>query len=159
MVNTLHWLEHVRYGFDNLKVVISMWKTSVNALVEHKSAKTSNCRSYWMMSQLKLNSNWQKHQMCYKKQSGDVYEQWGRSINSVNGSHTIWMNVSHTKTSERHLEIAWMGHPSASAVLPRPGAIWLSPLRINGPRARRAALQQFRGSWQMAQRMVSHKIK
>ncbi|KAL6264203.1 hypothetical protein P5V15_004285 [Pogonomyrmex californicus] len=31
--------------------------------------------------------------------------------------------VSHSKTSERHLEIAWMGHPSAPAVLPRPGAI------------------------------------
>ena len=33
------------------------------------------------------------------------------------------MNVSQSKTSERHLEIAWMGHPSAPAVFPRPGAI------------------------------------
>lgn len=31
--------------------------------------------------------------------------------------------VSHSKTSERHLEIAWMGHPSAPAVFARPGAI------------------------------------
>ncbi|KAL6254101.1 hypothetical protein P5V15_014721 [Pogonomyrmex californicus] len=30
---------------------------------------------------------------------------------------------SHSKTSERHLEIAWMGHPSAPAVFLRPGAI------------------------------------
>jgi len=29
MVNTLHQLEHVRRGFDNLKVAISMWKTKV----------------------------------------------------------------------------------------------------------------------------------
>jgi Transposase. len=27
--------------------------------------------------------------MCRKKQSADVYEQWGRSITLVNGSHTI----------------------------------------------------------------------
>ncbi|KAL6252042.1 hypothetical protein P5V15_015023 [Pogonomyrmex californicus] len=31
----------------------------------------------------------QKHYMYHKKQSADVYEQWKRSINSVNGSHTI----------------------------------------------------------------------
>jgi hypothetical protein len=34
VVNTLHWLEHVKHGFDNLKMAISMWKT-VRALVDH----------------------------------------------------------------------------------------------------------------------------
>ena len=29
--------------------------------------------------------------MCHKKQSADVYEQWGRSIKLANGSHTISM--------------------------------------------------------------------
>jgi hypothetical protein len=29
--------------------------------------------------------------MCHKKQSADIYEQWGRSIKLVNGSHTISM--------------------------------------------------------------------
>ncbi|GFQ89184.1 hypothetical protein TNCT_359861 [Trichonephila clavata] len=40
--------------------------------------------------------------------------------------------ISHSKTSERHLEIALMRHPSAPALLVRPGTISLSPLRING---------------------------
>jgi Transposase. len=35
VLNTLHWIEHVRHGFDNLKMAISMWKW-VRALVGHK---------------------------------------------------------------------------------------------------------------------------
>jgi hypothetical protein len=29
----------------------------------------------------------------HKKQWTDVYEQWETAVNSVDGSHTIWMNV------------------------------------------------------------------
>ncbi|GFW77458.1 hypothetical protein TNCV_2498511 [Trichonephila clavipes] len=61
------------------------------------------------------------------------------------------------KNSERHLEIAWMGHPFAPAVLLISGAIRISPFRINGARARRAALQQFRRSSKTARRMFFHK--
>ena len=35
VVNRLHRLQHVRHGFNNLKIVISMWKTMC-ALVDHK---------------------------------------------------------------------------------------------------------------------------
>jgi hypothetical protein len=55
-------------------------------------------------------------------------------------------------------ELLW-SFPSAHAVILWPGAIWLSHLRINGTHACRAALQQFRRSWKMAQRMVCRKTK
>lgn len=53
--------------------------------------------------------------------------------------------VSLSKTSERHLEIAWKDYPSATAVHPKPGTICLSPFRVNAARDHRAPLQQFRG--------------
>ena len=67
--------------------------------------------------------------------------------------------VSHIKTSERHLEIAWMGHPFAPAVILWPGGIWLSPLLINRIRACRAVLQQFWRSVKMPQRIFCRKAK
>ena len=39
------------------------------------------------------------------------------------------------------------------------GAIWPSPLHINGTRACRTVFQQFRKSWKMAQQMVCRKRK
>ena len=67
--------------------------------------------------------------------------------------------ISHIKTSKRHLEIAWMGHPFAPTVILWLGGIWLSPLLINGIPACRAALQQFRRSVKMAQWMFCRKTK
>jgi Transposase. len=67
----------------------------------------------------------------------------------------VWL----IKTSKRHLEIAWMGHPFTPAVILWPGGIWLSPLLINGICAFRAVLQQFRRSMKMSQRMFCGKTK
>ena len=53
---------------------------------------------------------------------------------------TPWNRLDETSFRPRH--ILW------------PGAIWLSPLCINGTRACRTALQQFRRSLKMAHRMV-----
>ena len=52
--------------------------------------------------------------------------------------------ISLSKTCERHLEIT-----SASNVLPIPGAIWLSPLCINGALAHTAVFQHIEevGKW------------
>ena len=66
--------------------------------------------------------------------------------------------ISHIKTGERHLEILWM-YPSASTIIHWPIGIWISPLRINGTRVCRAAIQQFRISWKMVQRMFCRKTK
>lgn len=46
-----------------------------------------------------------------------------RRLRSMGDFATRQCTVSHSKTSERHVEVAWMGSPSAPAVLPRPGAI------------------------------------
>jgi hypothetical protein len=67
--------------------------------------------------------------------------------------------VSHIKTGERHLEIAWMGHPSAPAVILWHDSIWLSPLRINGTRACRAVLQQYRIVWKWLSECFAAKPK
>lgn len=53
MANTLHRLEHIKHGFDKLKVALLMSK-AVNALVDPKNAKTRNYRNYWMMTQQQL---------------------------------------------------------------------------------------------------------
>lgn len=64
-INTLHRLKNVWQNFDDLKVVISMWKT-VNAPVEHKNVK------FWKMTQCKLKSNQWKHHVNHKKQSETI---------------------------------------------------------------------------------------
>ncbi|GFY18535.1 hypothetical protein TNCV_2397611 [Trichonephila clavipes] len=72
-----------------------------------------------------------------------VIENWTSRLDYIRASRGSPMPeiIFKIKTSERHIEIAWMGHPSTPALLPRPGAIELLPLRTNGAFARIEALQ------------------
>ena len=147
MVNALHWLEHVRHGFDNLKVAISMSKTKV------RRWGIAGVAGWWLNSNNAIINNDSFESRSDWKMTGIGQE------TQQSGFITQQCPVSRIKTGERHLEIAWMGHPSTPAVILWPGGIWLSPLWINGTWACRAALQQFRRTWKMTQRMFCRKTK
>ena len=76
--------------------------------VKGKSVMMRNCRHYWMMTQLNpivnkwLNSNY----ALIKKRPEWAKKTWQSDF------VTQQCPISHIKTGERHLEIAWMGHPS-----------------------------------------------
>jgi hypothetical protein len=121
MVSTHHRLEQVRHGFDNLKVAISMWKTKV------RRRGIAGVTGWWPNSNNAIINNYSFESRIDRKTIGMGQETWQSDFVT-----TRQCPVSHIKTGERHLEIAWMGHPSASAVILCPGGIWPSPLRIMG---------------------------
>ena len=125
--------------FDNLKMVISMWKTKV--------------RRRGMMTQLKQR---------YCQQWLIWITRWSKNDRNGPRDMTEWFcyttmpHLTHLKLAEDILKsLGWDILPS-----PRNPLTWrhLSPLRINRTRTCREALQQFR-SWKMAQRTVCRKTK
>ena len=76
---------------------------------------------------------------------------WSRGLGKVIELHGTQQDhaVSHSKTSEGHLEFVWMGHPSTPTVLPRPGAILLSSTCNKGASARK---QHFNGFQEVKER-------
>lgn len=80
MVNTLYLPEHVRHGFDNIKVVILVSKMA-SALEHHNSAKMNNFRRYGMKTQLNLNLKLGTALNVSQKRLVDVHKQWGRLTN------------------------------------------------------------------------------
>ena len=105
-----------------------------------------------------------KLKQCYRQQWLIWITHWSKNDRMgqetwKSGFVTRQCPVSHITTGERHLEIAWMRRPSTPAAILWPDDIWLSPLHINGQCACRAALQQFRISVKMAQKMFCRKTK
>ena len=119
MVNTLHRLEHVRHGFDNLKMAISMWKTKVRRrLIAGVTGWWFNSNSA-IVNMINLNHEliekrpeWTKKWFCYTTMPPRLTHQ--------NWRKTPWNRLDGTCFCPRSNPLTWRH---------------LSPLRINGTRA------------------------